>query len=63
MTIPYAELRRKWKTDPEFGKQLEALRSEFQLARALTEARARVGLRPFVRPAGARSRAPWRSTR
>lgn len=44
MTIPYAELRRKWKTDPEFGKELEALGAEFELARALIEARARVGL-------------------
>ena len=34
MTIPYAELRRKWKADPEFGKELEALGTEFELARA-----------------------------
>ena len=44
MTIPYAELRGKWKSDPEFGKELEALGTEFELARALIEARARVGL-------------------
>ena len=44
MTIPYAELRRKWKADPEFGAELEALRPEFELARALIEARARAGL-------------------
>ena len=44
MTIPYTELRRKWKTNPEFGKELEALGPEFELARVLIEARARAGL-------------------
>ena len=44
MTIPYAELRRQWKADPKFGKELEALGPEFELARALIEARAKAGL-------------------
>ncbi len=44
MTTPYAELRMKWKADPEFRKEIEALRPEFKLARALIEARARAGL-------------------
>ena len=44
MTVSYDELRRKWKADPEFGKELEALRPEFELARALIDARGRAGL-------------------
>ena len=44
MTIPYARLRRKWKADPEFGVEFEALRPEFELARALIDARSRAGL-------------------
>ena len=44
MTIPYAELRRNRKADPEFRKELEALGTEFELARALVETRGRGGL-------------------
>ena len=44
MTIPFAELRKKWKKDPEFQKEYEALKPEFKLARELTEARAKAGL-------------------
>ena len=33
MTIPFAELRKKWKKDPEFRKEYEALKPEFKLAR------------------------------
>ena len=39
MTIPFAELRKKWKKDPEFQKEYEALKPEFKLARELIEAR------------------------
>ena len=34
MTLSCAELRRKGKTDPGFGKELETLRSELQSHRA-----------------------------
>ena len=44
MTIPFAELRKKWKKDPEFQKEYEALEPEFKLARELVEARAKAGL-------------------
>lgn len=44
MTIPFAELRKKWKKDPEFQKEYEALKPEFKLARELIEARAKAGL-------------------
>lgn len=44
MTIPFAELRKKWKKDPEFRKEYEALKPEFKMARELIEARARAGL-------------------
>ena len=43
MTIPCDELRRKWNTDPEFGKGFEARGPEFELKRALIDARARAG--------------------
>ena len=44
MTIRYAGLRKKWKQDPEFQKEFEAVRPEFRLARQLIEARTRAGL-------------------
>ena len=44
MTIPFAKLRKKWKKDPEFRKEYEALKPEFKLARELIEARAKAGL-------------------
>lgn len=44
MTIQYADLRKKWKQDPEFQKEFEAVRPEFRLARQLIEARAKAGL-------------------
>ena len=44
MTIPFAELRKKWKMDPDFRKEYEALKPEFKLARDLIEARAKAGL-------------------
>ena len=44
MTIQYAGLRKKWKQDPEFQKEFEAVRPEFRLARRLIEARTRAGL-------------------
>ena len=36
MTIPYGDLRKQWKEDPEFRKEFEALEPEFRLARALS---------------------------
>lgn len=44
MTIPFTELRKKWKKDPNFRKEYEALKPEFKLARALIEARVEAGL-------------------
>ena len=44
MTIPYGDLRKQWKEDPGFRKELEALEPEFRLARALVEERARAGM-------------------
>ena len=44
MTIPFTELRKKWKKDPDFRKEYESLQPEFQLARVLIEARAKSGL-------------------
>lgn len=44
MTIPYADLRRKWEKDPEFQKESEAIKPEFELARRLIEARVKAGL-------------------
>ena len=39
MTIPFTELRKKWKKDPNFRKEYELLQPEFKLARDLIEAR------------------------
>ncbi len=44
MAIRYADLRKKWKKDPEFQRELEALRPEFRLARELIKARMDAGL-------------------
>jgi DNA-binding XRE family transcriptional regulator len=44
MTIPFTELRKKWKQDPDFRKEYESLQPEFKLARVLIEARAKSGL-------------------
>ena len=37
-------LHRRWLKDPEYRTEYEALEDEFQLARALVEARTRAGL-------------------
>ena len=44
MTIPFAEVRKKWKREPDFRKEYEALKPGFKLARELIEARAKAGL-------------------
>jgi|TARA_Y100000031_G_scaffold58874_1_gene66438 predicted transcriptional regulator len=44
MTIPFAELRKKWRKDPEHLKEFEALEPEFELARELIQARINAGL-------------------
>ena len=38
------DLHRRWLGDPEYRTEYEALEDEFQLARALIEARTRAGL-------------------
>lgn len=42
--IPVADLAREWLRDPEFRAEYDALESEFTLAAALIEARARASL-------------------
>jgi DNA-binding XRE family transcriptional regulator len=44
MTIPFSELRKKWRQDPEYRKEFDALGPEFQLARELIQARVKAGL-------------------
>ena len=44
MTIPYADLRERWRAEPEFRKEFEALRPEFRRARKLIEARTNANL-------------------
>ena len=44
MTIPFTELRKKWKKDPNFRKEYESLQPEFKLTRDLIEARTKAGL-------------------
>ncbi|MDP7216559.1 MAG: helix-turn-helix transcriptional regulator [Rhodospirillales bacterium] len=44
MTIPFAELRKKWRKDPEYLKEFEALEPKFELARELIQARINAGL-------------------
>ncbi len=44
MTIPLSELRKKWRQDPDYRKEYEALVPEFRLARQLIEARVKAGL-------------------
>lgn len=44
MTIPFSELRKKWRENPEFRKEYHALEPEFELARKLIRARIKAGL-------------------
>ena len=44
MTIPFNELRKKWRKDPNYFKEYEKLRPEFELARELISARTKAGL-------------------
>ena len=39
MTIAFDELRKRWRNDPDFRKEYDALKPEFRLARELIEAR------------------------
>ncbi|MEP7350120.1 MAG: helix-turn-helix transcriptional regulator [Sphingorhabdus sp.] len=43
-TIPMEKLFAKWREDPEYVREYEALEEEFALARALIGARAQAGL-------------------
>jgi ribosome-binding protein aMBF1 (putative translation factor) len=43
-TIPFEKLSAKWREDPEYVREYDALEEEFALARALIEARANAGL-------------------
>ncbi len=44
MTIPFNELRKKWRQDPKFIEEYEAIEPEFELARELIMARTKAGL-------------------
>ena len=44
MTIPFNELRKKWREDLDYRAEFEALAPEFELARELIMARAKAGL-------------------
>ena len=44
MTIPFSELRKKWRDDPEYRKVHQTLAPEFRLARELIGSRAKAGL-------------------
>ncbi len=43
-TIPIEKLFAKWREDPEYVREYDALEEEFALARALIEARVNAGL-------------------
>jgi ribosome-binding protein aMBF1 (putative translation factor) len=43
-TIPFEKLSDKWRKDPAFMREYDALEEEFALARALIEARANADL-------------------
>lgn len=38
-TIPFEKIQREWMKDPEFRREYEKLEPEFQIARALIDAR------------------------
>jgi transcriptional regulator with XRE-family HTH domain len=44
MTVPFAKVRAQWMADPAFREAYEALGPEFELKRALIQARTRAGL-------------------
>ena len=44
MSIPYTELREKWKKEPDFRNEHMAQQPEFKLARDLIKARLKAGL-------------------
>lgn len=44
MTIPFNEIRKKWRKDPKFLKEFGDLEPEFELARELILARIKAGL-------------------
>lgn len=39
MTLSYETLKKKWLQDPDFKKEYDALKPEFEIARVLIEAR------------------------
>lgn len=44
MTIPFKKLKAEWMKDPAFRAEYDKLKPEFELIRALLEARAKAGL-------------------
>lgn len=43
-TIPFGKIAEKWRADPEFQREYEALEEEFALAAAVIKARSEAGL-------------------
>ncbi len=43
-TIPFGKIAEKWRADPEFQREHEALEEEFALAAAVIKARSEAGL-------------------
>ena len=44
MTVPFTELRKMWRRDPDYRREFEAIGPEFRLARELIQARVKAGL-------------------
>jgi ribosome-binding protein aMBF1 (putative translation factor) len=44
MTIPFSEIRKQWRKDPQYMKEYDALAEEFELAKELIQARINAGL-------------------
>ncbi|MBF0137679.1 MAG: helix-turn-helix domain-containing protein [Magnetococcus sp. DMHC-1] len=44
MTIPFSELRKEWRKNPQYMEEYTALEGEFSLARELIQARVDAGL-------------------
>lgn len=43
-TIPFGKIAEKWRTDPEYQREFDALEEEFELAAAVIKARHDAGL-------------------
>lgn len=44
MTIPFTEVRKQWRKNPNYMKEYDALAGEFDLAKKLIQARVQAGM-------------------